>query len=375
MKIAVGTKSDVGRVRQGNEDSFLAEDPVFAVADGMGGHRAGEVASATAIEVVRSAGDIGPDDLEQLIKEANSAIFSKAGSEPGLNGMGTTCTIVLIEGATAHLAHVGDSRAYLVREGKVDQITLDHTLVARLVREGRISAEEARHHPQRSVITRALGVDSEVKVDVLSHDLRLGDRLLICSDGLSSMVETGPLEKILIETDDPQETADRLVDLANESGGEDNITVVVLDAVEEGDSRPPRERTEEPAADPEELVENRPRGRRLLTFSLIALFAGVLWLGGQYALNNLMWFVGVDGTGHVAIFHGVPEEVGGLDLSNLAESTDLVAAELPQFARDDVEEGHRVGSLEEARVYVENIRDRASDFKQAQPSPTASPKR
>ncbi|MGH2789902.1 MAG: Stp1/IreP family PP2C-type Ser/Thr phosphatase, partial [Actinomycetota bacterium] len=229
MKVNIGAKSDVGRVREANEDSYLVHEPLFVVADGMGGHIAGDVASSTAVKTIeKQSSDASAEDMEtlaRLVRSANSQIWEKAQGDPTLKGMGTTCTLLLLDGAKAHFAHVGDSRAYLLRGDVLTQITEDHSLVGRMVKEGRLTVEEAENHPQRSIITRALGVDSEVEVDLLTVDLDAGDRILMCSDGLSSMIDSEAMTAALTQTDDPQAAADRLVSLANDAGGEDNITV------------------------------------------------------------------------------------------------------------------------------------------------------
>ena len=238
MNVAVGAKTDVGRIREVNEDSYLVHEPLFAVADGMGGHIAGDVASSTAVELIEEQSDTASaedmESLARLVRNANSRIWERAQADPSLHGMGTTCTLMLLDGAQAHIAHVGDSRAYLLRDGKLTQLTEDHSLVGRMVKEGRLRPEEAEHHPQRSIVTRALGVDSSVEVDLLSVDLNDGDRLLLCSDGLNSMTENSAIREVLESSDDPQTAADRLIELANDAGGEDNITVVVLDLGAEG---------------------------------------------------------------------------------------------------------------------------------------------
>ncbi|MDQ4145938.1 MAG: Stp1/IreP family PP2C-type Ser/Thr phosphatase, partial [Actinomycetota bacterium] len=233
MNLSIGAQSDVGRVREGNEDSFLVDEPLFVVADGMGGHLAGDVASSTAVDVIlnksATASAEDPETLADLIRSANSAIWDKAHANPTLRGMGTTCTLVLLHENRAHIAHVGDSRAYLLRDGRLQQITEDHTLVARMVKEGRLQPEEAEHHPQRSIITRALGVDAEVEVDLDSLEVQPGDRLMLCSDGLSSMIDHDSIATALKEQAAPQDAADELIKRANDAGGEDNITVVVID--------------------------------------------------------------------------------------------------------------------------------------------------
>jgi PPM family protein phosphatase len=190
LRIDAGASSDVGRLRTTNEDSFVVDDrlALYAVADGMGGHRAGEVASATAIEALRAA-IAGGKALDAAIVLANSAVFQKAATDRELSGMGTTLTAVAIVGdASLLIGHVGDSRAYRIRDRVITRLTDDHSLVEELVREGRISPEEAEVHPRRAVITRALGIDPDVEVDLYTVEARTGDRILICSDGLSGMI-------------------------------------------------------------------------------------------------------------------------------------------------------------------------------------------
>jgi protein phosphatase len=190
LRVDVGASSDVGHLRTGNEDAFLVDDrlELYAVADGMGGHNAGEVASATALEALRAAIASG-EALDAAIVRANSAVFEKAATDRALDGMGTTLTAVAIIGeATLLIGHVGDSRGYRIRDGVLEQITDDHSLVEELVREGRLSPEEAEIHPRRSVITRALGIDANVEVDLYTLEARTGDRIVRCSDGLPTLL-------------------------------------------------------------------------------------------------------------------------------------------------------------------------------------------
>ena len=235
MRIVSGAATDTGRVRDGNEDSYLVDRrlALFAVADGMGGHRAGEVASATALEGLRLAVDSG-SSIGDAVGRANSAVWDKASSDTQLAGMGTTLTAAWSDGTTLTVAHVGDSRAYLLRADTLQRVTVDHSLVEELIRDGRLTEEQAAVHPQRSIITRALGIDSSVAVDVYSLVLQPNDRVMICSDGLTSMVRPGAITEILRREADPTAAANALVDAANEAGGEDNITVVVLDALADG---------------------------------------------------------------------------------------------------------------------------------------------
>jgi serine/threonine protein phosphatase PrpC len=235
MRIVSGAATDTGMVREGNEDSYLVDRrlDLFAVADGMGGHRAGEVASAVALGGLREAVDDGIS-VADAVGRANTAVWDRASDDTELAGMGTTLTAATFDGTTLTIGHVGDSRAYLFRNGAIEQLTVDHSLVAELIRDGRISEEQAAVHPQRSIITRALGVDSSVDVDVYSLVLHPADRVMLCSDGLTSMVRTPRIAEILGAQSDPTAAANALVDAANSAGGEDNITVVVLDAVGEG---------------------------------------------------------------------------------------------------------------------------------------------
>lgn len=372
MNLKVGAKTDVGLVREANEDSYLVDTPLFVVADGMGGHIAGDIASATAIELISAhAGDASADDpgsLAVLIKEANLAILKKAESDPQLSGMGTTCTLVLFDAETAHIAHVGDSRAYLFRNGELEQLTDDHTLVGRLVREGKLRPEEAAHHPQRSVITRALGVDDEVHVDLSAIDIGEGDRVLICSDGLSSMVEPAQIAEMLESESDPQQAADRLVSLANSAGGEDNITVIVVD-VERAEAAsdpaqsgaavaPRREDTPSEAVASVALpadgpVRRRPIGKIIVAVGILVLLGLGGYAAARVSLSN-SWFVGVNEDGRVAIYQGIPEEIAGLSLKEEQEETTIAAADLPEFIRIDIEDGIKVDSREEAETTVEN---------------------
>jgi serine/threonine protein phosphatase PrpC len=225
--------SETGRVRSNNEDSCHADGHVFIVADGMGGHRAGEVASATAVAEFLSFEEKNLDmsPLERLqggIQTANRAIYRMAEEDPGLEGMGTTFTVLLIEKGL-YLGHVGDSRAYICRKGELRPLTRDHSLVERMVDEGHLSRWEARTHPQRNVILRALGVSEELEVDLDVVDAVPGDSLLLCTDGLSGYLEDGELEAIIHTEATPEERCRKLVDAANERGGLDNITAIVID--------------------------------------------------------------------------------------------------------------------------------------------------
>jgi protein phosphatase len=374
VNVSFGVASDVGLVRTGNEDSFFAEEPLFVIADGMGGHVAGDVASSTAIDAIEEnrnqANAEDPQTLAGLVHEANAAIWARATGDSSLQGMGTTCTLVYIDGPRAHVAHVGDSRAYRLRDGHLEQLTEDHTLVARMVKEGKIPAEEAERHPQRNIVTRVLGAASEVSVDLLAIDLNDGDRLLVCSDGLNSMVDRGDIEAVLERKRDPQVAADALVELANEAGGEDNTTVLVIDVHEDARRGSASRRSQGPPPPParvrtdrDPLARSRGRWLRPLTWTLlvIALLGGGGFAATRWALDN-SWFVGVDETGKVAIYSGIPEEVGGMELREKRTTTDTALQDLPAFVRSDVAAGIKVESLEEAHEKVQDLDGLAREF-------------
>ncbi len=245
MKLEVASLSHIGRVRQRNEDALGHFEPpekavregkgsMFVVADGMGGHRGGEIASKLAVDTILSSFYASKDDdtlpsLQQAFSDANKVIIEKSHEDVSLFGMGTTCTAMVIKKDTAYFAHVGDSRAYVLRDGELEQLTEDHSLVGEMVRSGILSEEDARHHPRRNVITRSLGTHEETPADTPASPMRLaaGDVFLLCSDGLTSLVDPGEIKAILA-SNPPRKTCDELVDLANEKGGKDNITVQVI---------------------------------------------------------------------------------------------------------------------------------------------------
>ena len=233
--------SHAGRKRRQNEDAYVLEPPLFAVADGMGGARAGEIASSLAAAALQESdgnGASGEARVAALIEEANRRVFRRASEDSEASGMGTTMTVALVEEDRVVIGHVGDSRAYLIRDGRLEQLTDDHSLVAELVRSGKLTPEEAEIHPQRAVITRAVGTEPDVDVDTFSVQAAVGDLFLICSDGLTDMVdESTILDAVEQNRGDLQEAARALVNAANRVGGEDNITVVFfeLSAVEPGE--------------------------------------------------------------------------------------------------------------------------------------------
>jgi protein phosphatase len=231
--------SDTGRKRRRNEDSSVVAPPLFAVADGMGGAQAGEVASklaAAALEETDPATLSGSERLVSLIQEANRRVYERSSSDPATSGMGTTMTVALVEAEGVTIGHVGDSRAYLVRDGKLEQLTEDHSLVNELLKSGKLSPQEAELHPQRSVITRAVGTDPDVDVDAFVVEASEGDIFLLCSDGLTDMVgDDDILDTVERHREDLDRVTKALVSAANRGGGEDNITVVAFAIAADGE--------------------------------------------------------------------------------------------------------------------------------------------
>jgi protein phosphatase len=289
--------SDTGRKRRQNEDAYVCEPPLFAIADGMGGAQAGEVASrlaAAAFEEGASAIQ-GEEGVATVVRAANARIFERAVHDPAVAGMGTTATVAVVDesAATVTIAHVGDSRAYLFRLGALEQLTTDHSLVGELVRSGRLTEDEAAVHPHRSVITRALGTDADVEVDTLTLDVVPGDLVLLCSDGLSAMVRDDEIVRVLETTGGaPREAAAALVAAANAAGGEDNVTVVLFELVDGDVEAPPtlvpgmeEEPVDEPGPDGPTLEDVRKHGAAkgsrwpalLLLLVILAVAAFVLW--------------------------------------------------------------------------------------------------
>ncbi len=359
MRIEVGVRSDIGRVREGNEDSYLIDPPLFAVADGMGGHQGGEVASQMALETIEELYRAGTGSLADQVREANQAVFAAAQQDQAVTGMGTTLTAVMIGDAGVQLAHVGDSRAYLLRVGQMRQLTSDHTLVGRMIEAGEITPAEAEVHPHRNVLTRALGTEPVVEVDEELVALMDGDRLLLCSDGLFGMVAEDQIQAICEAEPDPQKVADRLIKAANRAGGVDNITVVVLDAHDDGTVTPRAPGAPEPieyTSGERALREHAPTIRRWVAGSIVAIvvLAGVLALvRGQ--IDN-QWYVG-ESDGKVAIFQGIPAAPLGYELHSVTEVTEVSAAdaqELELYA--DLDEGISANSRSEADAIVEQIR-------------------
>jgi serine/threonine protein phosphatase PrpC len=382
MRLAVGSRTDIGRARKRNEDSFLVREPLFAVADGMGGHRGGNVASAMAVEALGRIDPAGmsSDAILRAIETANHDILQRGDAERDLEGMGTTVTALLIDGEGGRIAHVGDSRAYRLRGGDLIQLTEDHTVVQEFVRQGRLSREDAERHPQRSMLMRALGVDDEVQIEDLAVDLRPGDRFLLCSDGLTGMLSEDGIALVLGTTPDPQDAADRLVALANEAGGDDNITVIVVDVLD-ADGGPATASGSDPnrtqvtpavTVDPSAPVSTTPsearagpgvkgkrRGRRRVVVAvlLVLLVAGLVggFVGVRSFLNG-QWYVGTAGD-RVAVFQGIPASVLGVRLAHVRTVTPLRASEaLRMQGWETLREGITAKSEREADAIVERIR-------------------
>ncbi|MEX0993145.1 MAG: Stp1/IreP family PP2C-type Ser/Thr phosphatase [Solirubrobacterales bacterium] len=331
-------RTDTGRQRRANEDAYFARSPVYVVADGMGGAQAGEVASKIATDVFdQGLADDGPEQaLTQRVREANRRIFELARADESRAGMGTTLTGVALSGDEASIVHVGDSRAYLYRDGELRQLTRDHSLVEELRRQGQLTSEEAEEHPQRSIITRALGPELDVELDVHTHQVRSGDVFLLCSDGLTSMVREDAICEILARRSSLAEAVDRLIAEANSNGGRDNITVVCFQIggeTENGSESagsigetitnlnvrdlPAAEAPAEEAveAGKKRLVVTPATGRRRWPRRVAATVAALAVLGGaafgvNYALHHT-WFISQDDHGLVALYRGFPYELPG----------------------------------------------------------------
>jgi protein phosphatase len=374
VKVRAAAATDIGMVRERNEDSYLVDEPLFAVADGMGGHLGGEVASRLAVETLERLFHRHEGELPDQIREANRAVFERSVVDRSVAGMGTTLTAIMAEGDRVRLAHVGDSRAYLLRDGALRLLTEDHTLVHRMVQEGEISEQEAEVHPQRNILTRVIGVDLWVEVDEDEFEVRPGDRILLCTDGLTGMVREDQIREILAAGREPRETAEELVRRANEAGGVDNITVVVLD-IEEGDSEPPAEAPDvaDPATSlrlpyhpppgsakppgPPEASRARPLPwRRVALWGAVIVVLVVAAVVGTRMYLDRQWYVGVS-DGNVAVFRGIPTSVAGFDLHHVVEETSIPADQAEQLALwQDLGQGITAEDRQSAEDIVEQIR-------------------
>ena len=340
-----GSRTDVGCVREQNEDSLIVRPPLFVVADGMGGHAAGEVASEIAVSTI---GELAPEhaDAEALgraVEEANRDIINAAIAGKGREGMGTTVTAAILERNHLVIAQVGDSRAYLLHNGELTQLTRDHSLMANMIEAGQITPEEARFHPNRSVITRALGNDPDTVPDLYEINVEDGDRLLLCSDGLYSMLEDDEIAAVMRRVSDPQRCASMLVNGAIAAGGHDNVTVIVADA--------------------EGLAHQRRRRiaiRTKLTIAfvlllLVGIIAGAAWGGFTYLHNTA--YLAENEAGMVAVYRGVPGDVLGFSYSELVEETDVPVSKLSPSAAGRITQNMRVNSVDEALQLVESYRN------------------
>ena len=431
MTIALryAARSDVGLVRSNNQDSAYAGPHLLVVADGMGGHAGGDVASSVAIAALAplDGESHGPDDaldeLERALEEAREEIISRSEANPELAGMGTTVTAILRAGNKLAMVHLGDSRGYLLRDGVLTQVTTDHTFVQHLVNTGKITPEEAEHHPQRSVVMRVLGdFDVDIAPDLSVREARAGDRWLLCSDGLSGFVSGDTIAQTLHDIPDVDTCAERLVQLALRAGGGDNVTVVVADVLELDQVRDgagprtnavvvgsaavtrnrPTSAQDGPAARAAELSrqaaastpgggvpaveddeddpdERRTRRRRRIRGTVVTLLVVLLVAAGAtgfYRWTQTQYYVGVDGE-VVAIYRGIPQSVGPLTLSDVVERTELAVDDLPGFVRDRVEQTIHTASLADARTRVDALAEDAAAEQPAEqatrtPRPTAS---
>jgi serine/threonine protein phosphatase PrpC len=376
-------KSDTGRQRRANEDSFFVRAPLFVVADGMGGAQAGEVASRLAAETFASG---LPDDgtseqrLEARVRDANRRIHEVSQGDRALNGMGTTITAAYLDDDELALAHVGDSRAYLLRDGELSRLTRDHTLVEELVRRGELTEQEAAEHPQRSIITRALGPEPDVEIDLRTHPVQDGDVLLLCSDGLTGMIGEDDVAEILAGAATLPDAGRALVAAANDAGGRDNITVVLF-RVEEvvgasGRSSPARDETlaagDGPPPAPSAAAPARPRvvpprgsperaraplPRRVKVFAAVAatvIVLGALGVAGWLA-SRAVFFVGTDSGGMVTVYRGLPWDLpAGVHLYESYFVSGVPAGLLTAGERDRLLD-HRLRSRDDVQSLISQL--------------------
>ncbi|MEU4407769.1 PP2C family serine/threonine-protein phosphatase [Streptosporangium sp. NPDC023963] len=419
MTIALryAARSDVGLLREGNEDSAYASGRLLAVADGMGGHAHGEVASSVAIaemsllDTDAQGGDL-LSAIEAAVRDANRKLHEMVSHNPSLKGMGTTLTAMLWSGTRVALVHVGDSRAYLLRAGELYQITHDHTLVQSLVDDGRITQDEAATHPQRSILLRALDGSGEVDPDLSLREAQIGDRYLLCSDGLSGVVSAETLHHTLSTIEDPDGVVRTLIDLANRGGGPDNITCVLADVLEVDETHAPRTdaavvgaagssmpRSQPPdtpagrasavtmpqpvisdddidADEPIVRAAARPAKRRRL-WPLLAVAGGVVviggglgwYFGGQWLEDQ--YFVGAKGN-EIVVFQGVKTNLGPIELFDVARSTAESITTLGAFQQGQVRDGIPVPTVEAGLKKIEELKTSAAKA-DGKDEPTASP--
>ena len=361
MRLKFGAATDVGMVRQSNEDAFSAEGELFIVADGMGGHNAGEVASALAVTTMKSGARNGltePGQFRELVQQANTAIYTASLDDSAQSGMGTTVTALAVlpgEEPRVMVANVGDSRTYVWRNGRLDRISIDHSYVQELVNEGIITPEEARTHPRRNIVTRALGIDRSVQVDVFTYDVRTGDRLVLCSDGLVDEVSDAEIAKVIGQHSNAQECAEALIMVANTNGGRDNTTVVVVDIADDISApvaivpdNDPTQQIETPPV----LVREKRRvtvGMTLFWSALAAIVLGVVVVMGVYGRSG--YFLDFTENDTVAIYRG---RVGGVLWFDptIDTETELTGDELPADILRDVMTNRGFASSSQARKFL-----------------------
>jgi protein phosphatase len=367
-------KTDTGRQRHANEDSYFARAPLFAVADGMGGAQAGEVASRIAAGAFEHGvvGE-GPAEgrLEEIAQEANREIHKLAQEDSSRAGMGTTLTAVMLHDDEVALGHVGDSRAYVLRDGELKRLTKDHSLVEELRRQGRLTEEQAEEHPQRSIITRALGPEPKVNVDTMTFSARDGDVFLLCSDGLTTMVGDEEIREILVGARSLRSAVNRLVEAANRGGGRDNITAVAFRLAEEGAEQEEGAtlvaRTAEQAGLTGERVRaatDRLRGRapmpapsrRRRAIRIAAIAAAVIVVvGGAFLFARSLYFLGTNDSGNVALYRGLPYELPlGVNLYSEQASISVQVGTLSEERQRAVTE-HDLRGKDDATSLIEDI--------------------
>lgn len=362
--ISFGSRTDIGYVRDHNEDSLIIIPPLFAVADGMGGHEAGEIASEITVNTLAelAPSHLDAEGLTAAVEAANYNVMKAPRQGIGRDGMGTTLTAAMLEGERLLIAQVGDSRAYLLHKGHLQQITRDHSLMADLIEAGQITPEEARVHPNRSVITRAIGSDIHMRPDIYELNVDAGDRILLCSDGLSSMISNNAIESIMRRQSDAQHCADELVTAALENGGADNVTVVVADVPGFSEVR----------------EKKRAHKSRVFYIGLaIALVAVIFTAGfGGYAfISNSAYLI--EENGKVSVYRGTPDDFMGIKLSTLDHTTNVDVDKLQPGVANRIKEGMSVSSIDEANsliaAYEEEIARGEAEAQQAQAATTTQP--
>lgn len=362
--ISFGSRTDIGYVRDHNEDSLIIIPPLFAVADGMGGHEAGEIASEITVNTLAelAPSHLDAEGLTAAVEAANYNVMKAPRQGIGRDGMGTTLTAAMLEGERLLIAQVGDSRAYLLHKGHLQQITRDHSLMADLIEAGQITPEEARVHPNRSVITRAIGSDIHMRPDIYELNVDAGDRILLCSDGLSSMISNNAIESIMRKQSDAQHCADELVTAALENGGADNVTVVVADVPGFSEVR----------------EKKRAHKSRVFYIGLAIALVAVIFaagFGGYAFISNSAYLI--EENGKVSVYRGTPDDFMGIKLSTLDHTTNVDVDKLQPGVANRIKEGMSVSSIDEANSliagYEEEIARGEAEAQQAQTATTAQP--